>query len=545
MRSDNRRIPGETDFFDTEDQCLELGRDELVGLFLFRYSRKDHSHTVTRKIEIGDRSFRPPQEDELSRHVRLPGGCTFTPTSTENLLKHIEAFFESCLDLGPRYRYLLACFVVSTWLVDRLSVAPYLALVGLPRSGKSTALRALHALCRRSLLTSDISSAALYRVCDRLMPTLCIDEAATASQPRTLFHLLRSGTTRDSVALREKQAYRAYGAKVVVWSRMPADESLNSRCIVIPMQETSRMDLKKIADPEMVVAADKLSSQLLLFRWMNYRSLSLQRIPGDESLRSRDRDLYEALALPIGLDGKACSHLLECLEYQKDLSREPLPAGELAVLEGFFKKIHVEPNDRAHTLRDLKDEANQRLVDSHERFRVDERFVSNTLRTFGFLDRKRRSDGWVVLVDRAARQRTHELLSLYGINGASPCLDPEQPSEWCEFCKDPGSKQLGPVEETVVRSESKYLHGLKGEGMPLIPVPIPSELASISLPQETSPTNGGTPSAPTSNGGGSGEPIHTDNRGAAAGGNQKVSANDEESIGSNKWIESAEDEKPT
>jgi len=61
---------------------------------------------------------------------------------------------------------LVAAFVVSTWFIERLAVAPYLALVGLPRSGKTTLLQVLNLLCRRALLTADITSAAFYEVYD-------------------------------------------------------------------------------------------------------------------------------------------------------------------------------------------------------------------------------------------------------------------------------------------------------------------------------------------------------------------------------------------
>lgn len=85
--------------------------------------------------------------------------------------------------------------------------SPYLALVGLPASGKSTVLKVLRLLCRRSLLTADISSAAFYRVCEPLTPTLLIDEAATAGNSRDLFHLLRTGTSREAVTLRKDESF--------------------------------------------------------------------------------------------------------------------------------------------------------------------------------------------------------------------------------------------------------------------------------------------------------------------------------------------------
>jgi len=425
----------ETDFTDHEDWCIEAVREpKSQELWLAKYSRADAKFAFARAFEIDGLKFHPPAENELSRHVRLPSCYVATAPPVRALLDELDGFFRRCLDLDERYRFLLSCFVLSTWMVDRLPVAPYIALVGLPRSGKSTALRALYLLCRRSLITSDISSAAFYRLCDRWMPTLCIDEAATAGQQRTLFHLLRSGTTRDAVAFREKQSYRTFGAKVVVWNQMPDDEALNSRCIVIPMQETSCTDLERTTNPEVIGAANDISAELATFRAVNRRTLHLPQIAGAEHLRSRDRDLYEALALPIGEDSEGCAHLLECLDYQRGLNREPLPARELAVLESSFKVIHAEPDQETYSFRRLKDESNRWLADSGERFKVNEKSVSGALKTFGFVNRRRTKAGWVVIVDRAARKRLHELLLLYGVSSVLECLPPEQPGEPCEFC---------------------------------------------------------------------------------------------------------------
>lgn len=424
----------QTDFLAGEGWFVELVRAATSQLVQVRYKSDGTNFEANLHFSCGDSVLGVPDEDEITRHVRF--AHSLGPyESVDNLLQEVDTFLARCLDLDQRYRFLLACFVLSTWVVDRLPVAPYVALIGLPRSGKSTALKALYLVCRRGMITSDISSAAFYRACDRLTSTICIDEAATAGQKRTLFHLLRSGTTREAVAFREGQSYRAYGAKVVAWAQMPDDDALNSRCITIPMQETARTDLLRTTAPEIIAAADKLQGHLLLYRFEKYHKLKLPRIPGYERLRSRDRDLYEALALPISEDPKACARLLESLEYQQDLNREPLPPNQIAVLESLFKQIHLQPGQGAYALRHLKNDVNLNLAASGERFRLNEKAVSGVLKTFGFLNRKRTNSGWVVLIDRAARKRIHELLSLYGVNNPSACLPSQVPSELCEFCK--------------------------------------------------------------------------------------------------------------
>jgi hypothetical protein len=149
------------------------------------------------------------------------------------------------------------------------------------------------------LLTADITSAAFYRVCERLTPTLLIDETSTAGERRILFHLLRTGTTRDAVALRRDESFKTFGAKVISWIELPDDAALNSRCIVIPLRETHRTDLTRPTNPDIQHAAEDLQRQFLQFRFEKFKALKVPKVQGDEVLHSRTRDLYEALALPI------------------------------------------------------------------------------------------------------------------------------------------------------------------------------------------------------------------------------------------------------
>jgi hypothetical protein len=207
----------ETDFAELEDGSLldliEDPEDSSSALFVFFDGKKArYGHEVEYKSHLLVPVLR---DGKIIRHVRLPRGIK-PYGSAESLLEQIDSVLSRCLDLAKRYRLLLASFVLSTWFVERLPVAPYVALVGLPRSGKSTVLRVLSLLCRRSLLTADITSAAFYRVCDRLTPTLLIDETGTAGERRQLFHLLRTGISRDVIALRKDQSLSSFGAKVVL-----------------------------------------------------------------------------------------------------------------------------------------------------------------------------------------------------------------------------------------------------------------------------------------------------------------------------------------
>jgi hypothetical protein len=445
----------ETDFAELEDGSLvEMIEDPekpsrtLLAIFKMGEVRYVHKHKCAGQVLVPI-----PREREIVRHVRLPRGAK-PYESVAFLLREIDAIFSCCLDLEEKYRFLLASFVLSTWFIELLPVAPYVALVGLPCSGKSTVLRLLSLLCRRSLLTADITSAALYRVCDRLTPTLLIDETGTAGKSKDLFHLLRTGTSRDVIALRRGQSFRAFGAKVVSWTELPNDAALNSRCIVVPVHETKRTDLKRLTDRGILEGAADLQKQFLQYRFEKYRVLSLPRIPGDERLHSRARDLYETLALPMGENREACQRLVECFTLQQYFNREPLYPTHAAVLHFLYFNIHSYPwtsslRSSPITIGQLTDGVNVFLKFEGERFRLSPKQVGAALTALGMLNRRRTSLGWKILIDRQDEKRIHDLIEFYGKDRYQQQF-PMESFRDCELCTD--------LENPAIWTAKRYQH---------------------------------------------------------------------------------------
>jgi hypothetical protein len=127
------------------------------------------------EIEYGNRILTPfPREAGILKHVRFPRGGR-PSASPEDILTSIGALIRGCVDVNGNDAILIAAFVMSTWFIESLPIAPYLALVGLPHSGKTTLLQVLNLVWRRSLLTADITSAAFYEVYRKLDPTLLVD----------------------------------------------------------------------------------------------------------------------------------------------------------------------------------------------------------------------------------------------------------------------------------------------------------------------------------------------------------------------------------
>jgi hypothetical protein len=172
-------------------------------------------------------------------------------------------------------------------------------------------LKVLSLVCRRPLLIADITSAGFYQACARFMPTMLIDETGTAANNRTLRHILRSGTTRDVLAVRKNRTFHCYGAKVVSWLEPPNDPALNSRCILIPMFENKSTALVRTDEPKVLQLAAHLQAQLLSFRLENFKTVQLAPVPGDEVLRPRTRDLLRSLSAAHGQDAQRSQRLLK------------------------------------------------------------------------------------------------------------------------------------------------------------------------------------------------------------------------------------------
>jgi hypothetical protein len=394
------------------------------------------------RIEQDGQVFVPlPRKNEVLGCLRLPS--TVKPyESVQALLCRLEALISKCVAVDKKYLQVLADFVLSTWFVDRLEVAPYLSVVGLPQSGKTTVLKVLSLVCRRPLLIADVTSASFYHACARFMPTMLIDEAGSIGNSRSLRHMLRSGTTRDVLAVRKNRIFHCYGAKVICWLEPPDDAALNSRCILIPMFESKSSALIRADEPKVQQMAADLQAQLLRFRLENYKTVQPAAVAGDEVLRPRTRDLLRALSAGHARDAQRCQGLLKFFESGEAVPLEPLNPEHNAVLRALFAMIHIGDFSFIY-ISHLADKVNRFLEQSGDRLRLLPRKVGAVLTSFGFTNRTRTNSGWVLYLSQQDAERLHQLAACYGIDGFKDRFLSMSPED-CSLCRAAGLHKKGP-----------------------------------------------------------------------------------------------------
>ncbi len=373
------------------------------------------------------------------RIARLPSGIS-PYRSVGDLFALTAAMAQRCLEMKLDDLYLLAAYVLATWLADRFTRVPYLSVVGPIGSGKTQLLQFLSTCCRRSVLASDLSIAALYSATDQLHPTLLIDEVDFGRdyRSREMQRLLRGGHTANTPIIRGGRAFQVYGAKVLCGREPIQDAALASRTVQISMLR-SQKNFPALNDERQEYLAQLLQPQLLLFRLRNYSRAFDYGGVDLSGLSPRSRDLATVLVGPLGRKKGYQQRIVDVIrrregDVQARQSNEP----ELVILDATFRVAHLTPG-AFFTVGAVSDCANELLETRGERPRFEPRGVGPILRALGFLTGRVGCAGIGVVVTADMFSRLHKLVRDYDMIDA---LFPK-----CSMC-------AGLTDLQVVRQES-------------------------------------------------------------------------------------------
>jgi len=362
--------------------------------------------------------FVPPRIDvSLLNATRLPTGIA-PSGNAEDLLQEIALCVSQYIELAPKYVRLVSNFVLYTWFQDLLAVAVYLWVIGPYTAGKTRLLNLLHALCRRGVMASDISPAALYMVPNTIMPTLLIDEFETSSRTgdRDRLRLLRSGSTREGHVIRGGKVYNTFCAKVVVSRQEPSDTALASRAIFIPMLPTRR-ELPFLDTAALQQIADRFQPQLLNCSLQHCSQVVTRNRPQVAEFTPRMRDLALALAAPVLGHPRLEAQLFRDLAAQDKeakVARHGEP--EWAVLTALLFDCHrtggtLTVGSLAYTVSDV-------LIGNDETYHLSPRAVGSTLRSLGLNTEKLGNQGRGFRLTKQFVHRVHKQAFELGIKRA-------------------------------------------------------------------------------------------------------------------------------
>jgi hypothetical protein len=190
------------------------------------------------------------------------------------LVRNLEAFLTRYVILPERTALPLALWVLLTYTFQSFDAVPYLIIHSpAPRCGKTRLLECLELIVSSPRRASNISEAALFRVIEKLGPTLLLDEAETLNgkgeRAEYLRQILNAGNRRGALVTRclgkgtemQAQDFSVFCPKVFAGiGTFPV--TIADRAILVSMQRRKNSEpvgrfLYKQTEPESVALRDR------------------------------------------------------------------------------------------------------------------------------------------------------------------------------------------------------------------------------------------------------------------------------------------------
>jgi hypothetical protein len=158
---------------------------------------------------------------------------------TAELLAEIEMKFRQYVVVSDAIAVATALWVPFTYIIEIAVHAPKL-LFHFPEkdAGKSTALGVLRGLVQRPYSAVEATGAAVYRIVDRLRPTLLLDEADNLFQRNTMLaHIINASWTNSGEKIPRVGPggvvveYDPYGTQAIAMKGLNMPDMTLSRCI--------------------------------------------------------------------------------------------------------------------------------------------------------------------------------------------------------------------------------------------------------------------------------------------------------------------------
>jgi hypothetical protein len=327
----------------------------------------------------------------------LPSG------SESELWAEVKQFVYDHLFLPDAALYdVLTSWVFASWIPEAWSVVPYVFFYGPVASGKTRGLEVLHRLSYRAILSSNISSAALFRAAEAWKPTLILDETEIYNRQEKIevIGLLNSGYRRGQFAIRVKtseegellECFDVFGFKALAGTEGLA-KALESRSIMIRMLKNRRRVNLHIDEKK----AEELRAKLLSWRFQVLTSGELREVCEGFTERigqldfdsGRLEELFQCL-LAVSNDGR--ENILKYAEKMAEVRQfEEMTSYEADVVEAMTDES-LEVENCIILTKDITERLNANRL---EKERLKTSHVGWIIRRLGFEPRHtRRGNGW-------------------------------------------------------------------------------------------------------------------------------------------------------
>ncbi|MCH6554964.1 MAG: DUF3631 domain-containing protein [Acidobacteria bacterium] len=187
-------------------------------------------------------------------HSSMPGAPTASEEEKEALVADVERFVSKYVIFPQQHMALvLALWAIGTHTFDSFDCFPYLTVTSPTKQcGKTRLAEVLELLCAEPLRAANLSEAVLFRLVEKMSPTLIIDEAEPlgnkkSERAQAIVSLLNAGHRKGSKSYRcygpghEPKAFRVYCPKMIIAIKN-VPETVRDRSLAVQMQRKKAND---------------------------------------------------------------------------------------------------------------------------------------------------------------------------------------------------------------------------------------------------------------------------------------------------------------
>jgi hypothetical protein len=359
------------------------------------------------------KTFIQPTYDKFMPLQKTPLVHPPPPTPYENdakLYDSVKEYIHAHLDLPHPSGYnVLTAFAMKTWLEEMFDFTPYIGFFGRQETGKSRGLEVLRELCFRAWHTTGITTATLFRLTDKLRPTLLLDESEflTGDEQKNLIGLLNSGQRRGVLIPRMREDldefdfFNCYGSKALSGTKR-LKSTTQSRMITFVMTKNIR-PIPRTID---TATGAKLRSQLLTYRFTkiaehikNLRATT--EYPELKPLSGRNFELF----FPLYHCATTPEAKADILSYALETQHSRLQAEKTELSSTVFEAIlKIKDTKTQNGILLLKDIANYINMNQEPNYWIKEKRIGSRCTQMGF-EKTRTNHGTAIIVNHGLIER--------------------------------------------------------------------------------------------------------------------------------------------
>ena len=403
------------------NDLVDIVDKDGIPTFLVKNERNELG--LFESVELDGKTYYPPEKEhmpfvlpranEVIKHYQEQ--IHKEKVSNKKLYKELVSYLTDVSDLpDDNLYYMLAAWVIHTYLLDKFDYSPYINLHALPARGKTKTGRGLINISYRGLNIESVAVAHLFRYSENYEATLFLDAKDISGSAKKmgfediLLKRFEKGAivariNPDAGAFEDTRYYKIYGATVVATNEA-IDDILSTRGITINMPESSKL-FDRTPTPEEIL---HLKEKLTAFR-ARYQDKELPTVT--KPCLGRLGDIIKPLLQIVRLvNAKEEIRILKLIENINNDNRTALSESEEACI--FMTILKLKPFIRNGKLDNSKITASYNEgTPSYQR--TSARHIADVTRAMGFKKGSSSNGGSAIYWDEVVIK---SLCNRYGIS---------------------------------------------------------------------------------------------------------------------------------